>query len=180
MEGTASSLVPLYSTLSVCPILNWAIYIAQLSFFLIGLFVLDDIYFKILHQEEIPNFVREVLKIDSSIKLFTFKGELGAGKTTICKEFIYQLSGITDISSPTFNIVSHYEFGDSGIYHYDLYRLKDKSELEELNLLENIDDSYVFIEWPEIAEDLLSYYRHIEISIITEQEARIIKISITR
>ena len=82
-------------------------------------------------------------------------GEVGVGKTTFIKYFInhYQKkndSKITEVTSPTFSILNEYEVGDLLIKHYDLYRLKNKSEIDDLDLFDNNQNTITFIEWPEI------------------------------
>ena len=82
-------------------------------------------------------------------------GEVGVGKTTFIKYFInhYQIKNnlkITEVTSPTFSILNEYEAGDLLIKHYDLYRLKYKSEINELDLFDNRQNTITFIEWPEI------------------------------
>ena len=82
-------------------------------------------------------------------------GEMGVGKTTFVKYFINNLQlkfdrKITEVTSPTFNIMNEYSLGNFVIKHYDLYRLKSESELKDLNLFENNNDYIYLIEWPEI------------------------------
>ena len=81
-------------------------------------------------------------------------GEMGVGKTTFIRYLINQLQKnqnlqITEVTSPTFNLLNEYHFKDLVIKHYDLYRLKDKSEITNLDLFENNKDSIILIEWPQ-------------------------------
>ena len=97
-------------------------------------------------------------KIISEIRpgnvLFLY-GEMGVGKTTFVK---YLINGfqfkfkekLTEVTSPTFNIMNEYDVSDLKIKHYDLYRLKSVEELNDLNLFEKNDKSILLIEWPEI------------------------------
>ena len=57
---------------------------------------------------------------------------------------------LTEVTSPTFNIMNEYNIKDFSIKHYDLYRLKSVNELKDLNLFENNNKAILFIEWPEI------------------------------
>ena len=82
-------------------------------------------------------------------------GEMGVGKTTFVKYLIngfqFKLKKkLTEVTSPTFNIMNEYEVNDLKIKHYDLYRLKSVEELNDLNLFEKNDRSILLIEWPEI------------------------------
>ena len=97
-------------------------------------------------------------KINSEIKqgnvLFLY-GEMGVGKTTFIKYLINDFQRkfneeLTEVTSPTFNIMNEYKIKDLIIKHYDLYRLKSEKELNELNLFEKNDNSILLIEWPKI------------------------------
>ena len=97
-------------------------------------------------------------KINSEIKpgniLFLY-GEMGVGKTTFVKYLINDFQfkfnkKLTEVTSPTFNIMNEYEVSDLTIKHYDLYRLKSTEELNDLNLFEKNDKSILLVEWPEI------------------------------
>ena len=57
---------------------------------------------------------------------------------------------LTEVTSPTFNIMNEYNIGDLVIKHYDLYRLKSNKELNDLNLFDNNGKEIIFIEWPQI------------------------------
>ena len=81
--------------------------------------------------------------------IFFLYGEIGVGKSTFIKYLInYLQSKInlkqTEVPSPTFNIV---------IQHYDLFRINDHRELQNIGLFENNKDSVTFIEWPEIIKE---------------------------
>ena len=85
-------------------------------------------------------------------------GEMGVGKTTFVKYFINNLQfkfkkKLTEVTSPTFNIMNEYILGDFIIKHYDLYRLKSYNELKDLSLFENINTDILLIEWPEIIKE---------------------------
>ncbi|MFT5915064.1 MAG: tRNA threonylcarbamoyladenosine biosynthesis protein TsaE, partial [Bacteroidia bacterium] len=75
--------------------------------------------------EELPQLAEKVIEFASSLKIWVFSGEMGAGKTTLIKEITKQL-GVSDrVSSPTFSIVNEYETDqETSIYHFDFYRLK--------------------------------------------------------
>jgi tRNA threonylcarbamoyladenosine biosynthesis protein TsaE len=82
-------------------------------------------------------------------------GEMGVGKTTFVKYFINQFQKkkklkITEVTSPTFNLLNEYEADDLVIKHYDLFRLKDKSEVKNLDLFDQNENTITLIEWPEL------------------------------
>ena len=101
--------------------------------------------------EKLSNF----LKKGDVVFLF---GEIGTGKTTFAKYLINSMQtknneDILEVQSPTFNILNEYKVSGLKILHYDLYRLKDKKELENLGQIKNQNDKLILIEWPELIED---------------------------
>lgn len=80
-------------------------------------------------------------------------GELGVGKTSLARAMIGELSGETDIPSPSFTIVQTYVakgvMAGLEIWHVDLFRIQDPSEIVELGLLDAFHDALCLIEWPE-------------------------------
>lgn len=78
-------------------------------------------------------------------------GDLGTGKTTLVKEIIHALGVNDQIKSPTFTIIEPYENKLANIYHMDLYRINNSSELESIGLEEYLNEpnAIIFIEWPE-------------------------------
>lgn len=91
-------------------------------------------------------------------RIFAFYGGMGAGKTTFIKAVCEQL-GVEDvITSPTFAIVNEYTVASTGatVYHFDLYRIKKTDELYDMGCEEYFySGALCFIEWPEMAEELL-------------------------
>ncbi len=87
--------------------------------------------------------------------VFCLYGDVGAGKTAFTKGFAKALEIKEDVVSPTFNIVQVYE-GTKTLYHFDVYRIDDINEMENIGF-----DDYLFgngvciIEWAEIVEELL-------------------------
>ena len=91
------------------------------------------------------------IKVGDTIFL---RGELGVGKTTFIRYLINFLQrqnnqSITEISSPTFNLVHEYQLGSLVIKHYDLYRINDEKELANIGIYEDNLDEITLIEWPE-------------------------------
>ncbi len=90
-------------------------------------------------------------------KKFVLQGEIGAGKTTLVQVFCNLLGVESAVTSPTFSIINPYlsTTGES-INHLDLYRLKSEQEALDIGIEDILyDESYCFIEWPEIIEALL-------------------------
>ena len=90
-------------------------------------------------------------------KIFCFYGELGAGKTTLIKEICKQLGVKDEGSSPTFSLINEYKTkNNTPIYHLDLYRLKNESEIFDIGYEDYLfSGNYCLIEWPEKMEHLL-------------------------
>tara|TARA_Y100000590_G_scaffold324713_1_gene368311 strand:- start:377 stop:745 length:369 start_codon:yes stop_codon:yes gene_type:complete len=85
-------------------------------------------------------------------------GDIGVGKTTFTRFLINNLQvknklNKSEVLSPTFNILNEYEIKNINIKHFDLYRVKNKKELDNLGLLEDME-ALKIIEWPEILETL--------------------------
>lgn len=94
------------------------------------------------------------------------QGNLGAGKTQLTRNLL-QLFGVNNtITSPTFTILNEYDGKDEKFYHFDMYRIEDEDEVENLGFDEILDDnqSYKFIEWAEkIPNHLPKHYKKITI-----------------
>ena len=82
-------------------------------------------------------------------------GEMGVGKTTVVRYLINKFQKnkklhITEVTSPTFNLLNEYDIKDLVIKHYDLFRLKDESEIKNLDLFGNNQSTITLIEWPQL------------------------------
>lgn len=93
-------------------------------------------------------------KLKPGNKLFLY-GEMGVGKTTFVRYLIngFQKKNkliLTEVTSPTFNLLSEYSINNLTIKHYDLYRLKNEREIDSLGLFEEEPDTIILVEWPEI------------------------------
>lgn len=89
-------------------------------------------------------------------KNIAFKGDLGAGKTTLIKALCEKLGVQDAMSSPTFSIVNEYHSPKGIIYHFDFYRLKEPEEALDFGIDEYFESaSHCFMEWPEMIGDYL-------------------------
>ena len=78
--------------------------------------------------------------------VITFSGDLGVGKTFLCKSIINKLTNIKEIPSPTFNIVQTYPFQDEiEIWHCDFYRIESFKEVEEIGVFEDLKKKLFFL-----------------------------------
>tara|TARA_B100001121_G_scaffold139396_1_gene122226 strand:+ start:1123 stop:1563 length:441 start_codon:yes stop_codon:yes gene_type:complete len=106
-------------------------------------------------EKKLEEFSKKLsVKLKKGDILFLY-GEMGVGKTTFVKYLINDLQlrsrlKLTEVTSPTFNIMNEYLIDGVIIKHYDLYRLKSPNELIDLNLFDETDNSIMFIEWPQI------------------------------
>ena len=122
---------------------------------------------------------RELINHTGDNKILAFYGAMGSGKTTIIK-VICEILGATDIvTSPTFTLVNEYKTstGES-LFHFDFYRIKKTEEVFDFGIEEYFaSDSYCFMEWPELVEDILPPGT-VRIKIeVTDDEQRILHLS---
>jgi len=130
-------------------------------------------------KRRLPAAARELLKHSGNNKIFAFYGSMGAGKTTIIKAICEALGAIDIISSPTFTLVNEYKTSDGeSIYHIDFYRIKKQEEVYDFGIEEYLTgESYCFMEWPELIEELLPPETVIVRISVDNQEQRILSIS---
>ena len=81
--------------------------------------------------------------------VFALSGTLGAGKSVFARAFIQRLTNADEVPSPTFTLVQTYPAKTFDIYHYDLYRLENPSEIFELGVEDNFYSGVCLVEWPE-------------------------------
>jgi tRNA threonylcarbamoyladenosine biosynthesis protein TsaE len=90
-------------------------------------------------------------------RVLHLRGDLGSGKTTLARGLLRALGYTGRIKSPTYTLVELYSFSSLNLYHFDLYRFKDRTEWLNSGFREYFSaDSACIVEWPERAEDLLS------------------------
>ena len=105
---------------------------------------------------QLPAAARKVIDFARDFRVFTFDAEMGAGKTTLIKQLCSVLGSKDSFSSPTYSIVNEYDSSEGKLYHFDLYRIKNREELLDLGFEEYISSgNYCFIEWPQIAGSFL-------------------------
>ena len=105
--------------------------------------------------EKLANYILKKLKPGDVVFLY---GEMGVGKTTFIKYLIqgYQKENklkLTEVLSPTFNLLNEYQINQLKISHYDLFRLKSPDDIKNLSLFEDALNSITLVEWPQIIEE---------------------------
>lgn len=95
------------------------------------------------------------------------RGDLGAGKTTLVQAMARALGVTDDVTSPTYALVHEYHAPRGVVYHLDLYRLKDASQLAQIGWEDIVRSrGVVFLEWPERvdARELPAHTVHLQLS----------------
>jgi tRNA threonylcarbamoyladenosine biosynthesis protein TsaE len=122
---------------------------------------------------------KQLLKRSGDNKLFAFYGAMGSGKTTFIKAICESLGAVDIVSSPTFTLVNEYKTSDGeSIFHIDFYRIKKQEEVFDFGIEEYLTgDSYCFMEWPDLVEEILPPETvKVKIS-VDENEQRLLLIS---
>ena len=96
-------------------------------------------------------------KIKPGCSIFLY-GEIGVGKTTFIRYLINKFQKInkleiTEVTSPTFNLLNEYQINEFKINHYDLFRLKSVEETKNLNLFDGSKNTINLVEWPQIVKE---------------------------
>lgn len=130
----------------------------------------------ILTKTQMSDFAKEMADNSKPGEVFALKGTLGVGKSFFAKHFINALTEKRiEVLSPTFNLVYSYQTKKGEVFHFDLYRLKDPEELENIGFFDALSNGICLIEWPENAGEFLPSVRtEIEIKMAPEmgEEAR--------
>ena len=96
-------------------------------------------------------------KIKPGCYVFLY-GEIGVGKTTFIRYLINEFQKlnkleITEVTSPTFNLLNEYQINELKINHYDLFRLKSMEEIRNLNLFGDNKNTITLVEWPQMIKE---------------------------
>ncbi len=110
-----------------------------------------------VNTAELAKKFSQILKRGDVVFLY---GEIGVGKTTFIRHLINNFQKknnlkITEVTSPTFNLVNEYDVGNFIIQHYDLFRLKSSQEIDNIGLFENYEKILTLVEWPEKIDKII-------------------------
>jgi len=127
----------------------------------------------------LQNFAKDFGDTLKGDEIITLNGPLGAGKTSLARFLIQELTGEDlDVPSPTYTLVQTYDTPKGRLYHLDLYRLENSEEIYELGWEEMAGDGLMLIEWAERIEALIPS-RHIALhfSIVgdTQRQLKIVR-----
>lgn len=116
-------------------------------------------------EKETYAFGLELGKKAHAGQVYTLVGDLGVGKTVFTKGLARGLDILEPVSSPTFTIVQVYEEGCLPFYHFDVYRIGDVEEMDEIGYEDYIyGDGVSLIEWANLIEEILpEHYTEIKI-----------------
>ena len=134
---------------------------------------MEEFKIKVRSEQEMIEFAQNIESDKFPNMVICLNGDLGSGKTLFTKGFANAM-GITDVTSPTFNIIKEYN-GELPLYHMDVYRVEN--DIENLGIEEYYEKGGVtIIEWADLIKDYLPEKRvDIKIKIIDEN-TRVVKI----
>ena len=109
-------------------------------------------------EKKIEELAEKFLKKLKPGNIVFLYGEMGVGKTTFIRYLINQFQkdndlDITEVTSPTFNLLNEYQINQIKINHYDLFRLKSVEEIKNLNVFEDKISTVTLIEWPQMIKE---------------------------
>ena len=128
--------------------------------------------------EELANKFTKKLKPGNVVFLY---GEMGVGKTTFIRYLINKFQKdnkleITEVTSPTFNLLNQYQINQIKIDHYDLFRLKSVEETKNLDLFEDNTNTVTLIEWPQIIKEKPNNLIELNFEYEKDQQSRLVQI----
>ena len=121
--------------------------------------------------DRIDEVAQQLLQAAGEQKVWVFRGQMGAGKTTLIKAIAKALRVVDPVSSPTFGIVNEYHTHSHGlVFHFDFYRLEDPLEALDIGIEEYFyRGNYCLLEWAEkIGQFLPDNFFLIDLTIASE------------
>ena len=114
----------------------------------------------------------QIISFAGDMSVWTFIGEMGAGKTTLIKEICDRYDVIDNVSSPTFSIINEYiNINNDYFYHFDFYRIEKEQEAMDIGCDEYFySGNHCFIEWPSKIPNLIPD-QFLQVEILIENES---------
>ena len=114
----------------------------------------------------------QIISFAGDMSVWTFNGEMGAGKTTLIKEICDRYDVIDNVSSPTFSIINEYINNNNDyFYHFDFYRIEKEQEAMDIGCDEYFySGNHCFIEWPSKIPNLIPD-QFLQVEILIENES---------
>lgn len=107
-------------------------------------------------EQETVQIAKNLAKQAKAGDVYCLSGNLGVGKTVFTKGFAKGLGIQEPVNSPTFTIMQIYEEGNLPLYHFDVYRIEDVEEMEEIGYEDYFyGEGVCFIEWAELIKEIL-------------------------
>lgn len=109
--------------------------------------VFSKISLSLKGTQRIAKKISKLLKAGDTVLL---EGDLGAGKSVIVRNILKEYGVKNKITSPTFTLVNYYSYAKNHFYHFDMYRIENEDEVENIGFEDIIDDKTAikFVEWP--------------------------------
>ena len=139
------------------------------------------IVFKVAHPDQLDKVAETLAAVAAEANVFAFYGPMGAGKTTLIKQFCKVLDVTDEVNSPTFSIVNEYlTTNGNSVYHFDFYRINKLEEAYDIGYENYFYSNWLcLIEWPEKIEQLLpEKFVKVQIAVDPESEMRTIEIEV--
>ena len=130
------------------------------------------------NESELPSAAKSLINFAGEVKVWIFKGEMGAGKTTFIRSICQELDVVENVSSPTFSIINEYSCKNGElVYHFDFYRIEKEQEAIDIGCEEYFYSGNIcLVEWPEKILNLVPEPK-IEVTIVSDGVKRKITFS---
>lgn len=129
-------------------------------------------------EAELASLAKSLINFAGDVKVWIFKGEMGAGKTTFIRYICKELEVVENVSSPTFSIINEYSRKNGElVYHFDFYRIEKEQEAIDIGCEEYFYSGNIcLVEWPEKILNLVPEPK-IEVTIVSDSVNRKITFS---
>ena len=130
------------------------------------------------NESELASAAKSLINFAGEVKVWIFKGEMGAGKTTFIRYICQELEVVENVSSPTFSIINEYSCKNGElVYHFDFYRIEKEQEAVDIGCEEYFYSGNIcLVEWPEKILNLVPEPK-IEVTIVSDGVNRKITLS---